>query len=1043
MSLPNELLPVGLLGASAGGYEIERSLRFNSADSAYLSRTPASAGNRKTWTWAGWVKRSAPGEMMIFFRYPTTGTGAGLSFSSNDTLGLSEFASSVLTYGIDSTAVFRDYSAWYHIVAVIDSSNATSTERARLYVNGVRITNFGTATYPSLNYEGLVNQAALHTIGRREYAPSYAYFNGYLAEVHFIDGQALDPTSFGEFDRNGIWQPKLYRGTYGTNGFKLNFADNSSNTATTLGKDTSGNGNNWLPNNLSINSGGPTSVSAASGALPIYNTTDTYGTTKGTGTRTDSNSSSIVLAVPMDGANNGTTFTDESATIKGSGSAKTISAFGTAKTSTAQSKFYGSSGYTGSAGNSYLLVSSSVDYAFGTGDFTIEGYFYVVSAGSNNCVMDFRGAGNNYFLRLTSSTNYELLFWSGSQNSLCSFTAPSGAWNHIAISRSGTTLRVFVNGIQTNSISNSSDASSSGPVYISTFGDTTGSASSFGFDGYIQDLRIYKGVAKYTGNFNPPSSTANATIGAGNDSLVDVPTNGTQTDTGLGGEVRGNYCTLNPTDVVGGVGTLSDGNLRIQGSGSGQKGGRGTIGFTSGKFYWEMYIQAAGSVGNQIHLDAGVFSTNLVSPNIFIRQNGSGGSTPASGSYFTFTTGDIVSCAVDNDTGTVTWSKNGASGGPVFNFTAGTEIVPRILTGDTGDVIFNFGQRSFAYQAPSGFKALNTANLPTPTVLDGSDYMDVVTYTGNGSTQTISGLEFSPDLVWIKQRSSTEWHVLTDSVRGNQKTLFSNSTTTEDTTARGVSLQSSGFDLTDWTAVNASAASYAGWCWDAGSTTVTNTNGSITSSVRANPSAGFSIVTYTSNGTNGTSVGHGLNVKPALVIQKNRTSTSDWLVLTQLIDGSDDYLLLNSAAGAATAAAGMTSTTFGSWDRPNGNSMVAYCFAPVAGYSAFGSYTGNGSTDGPFVYLGFRPRFLLWKSSSYSTGDTNWVMFDSARSPYNRTVLHLRADLSAAEASGSEYIDLCSNGFKLRYTDANNNANGQTYVYAAFAENPFSVARAR
>jgi hypothetical protein len=371
-NISNNLL--GFLGSSAQtGYQISRSLRFNSADSAYLSRTPASAGNRKTWTWAGWVKRSGTYPHMLGVDGTTEANFFQFTFEIDDKIYVRTANN---TNTLITTQVFRDYSAWYHVVLAVDTTQATSSNRLKLYVNGVQVTAFDTASYPSQNTDLTVNTTNAHWIGSVRFNGfSQLYSNGYLADIHFIDGQALTPTSFGEFDTNGIWQPKRYSGTYGTNGFKLDFADNSSNTATTLGKDTSGNGNNWTPFNLSTSSGGPTSVAAASGALPIFNTTDTYGNTKGTGTRTDSNSSSIVLAVPMDGANNGTTFTDESATIKGSGSAKTITRFNTT-TVTAQSKFYGSSGsFNGST--TYLRLDSSTDFDFGSGAFTVESWVYL------------------------------------------------------------------------------------------------------------------------------------------------------------------------------------------------------------------------------------------------------------------------------------------------------------------------------------------------------------------------------------------------------------------------------------------------------------------------------------------------------------------------------------------------------------------------------------------------------------------------------------------------------------------------------------------
>ena len=364
----------GGAGAGAADYQIERSLRFNSGDSAYLNRTPSSASNRKTWTWSGWVKRSslAASDQYIF---GAQGSGSFwlLGFLSTHEFFINPTAG-VTGATFKSNAKYRDPSAWYHIVVAVDTTQATASDRVRVYINGDEITSWATSTYPSQNTDWYVNDNVAHRIGSS--TQSTGYCNVYLADIHFIDGQALDPTSFTETDANGVLQPKAYSASYGTNGFHLDFADNS--TAAALGTDTSGNSNTWTVNNLSNVSGGPTSVSAASGGLPIYNTTDTYGTTKGTGTRTDSNSSLIVLAIPMDGANNDTTFTDKSATIKGSGSAKTITRYGDTKTSTAQSKYYGSSGYFDGTGD-YLQVANNVDLQFGTGDFTIEGWFYVFS----------------------------------------------------------------------------------------------------------------------------------------------------------------------------------------------------------------------------------------------------------------------------------------------------------------------------------------------------------------------------------------------------------------------------------------------------------------------------------------------------------------------------------------------------------------------------------------------------------------------------------------------------------------------------------------
>jgi hypothetical protein len=320
-----------------------------------------------------------------------------------------------------------------------------------------------------------------------------------------------------------------------------------------------------------------------------------------------------------------------------------------------------------------------------------------------------------------------------------------------------------------------------------------------------------------------------------------------------------------------------------------------------------------------------------------------------------------------------------------------------------------------------------------------------VTYTGTGSTLTpTSSLGFNPDLVWIKSRSAATDHTLYDSVRGAQARLESNTTDAEVTSDNGLTaFNSNGFTLGTLAQVNTNAATYVGWTWDAGSSTVTNTAGSITSSVRANASAGFSIVTAGAGGYFGGSVGHGLSVAPGFIILKDRNGTTGWRIYHSSL-GNNFYLdfTTGSASNYGSNLWAVSSTTFGS-NAGFTSTAVAYCFAPVAGYSAFGSYTGNGSTDGPFVYTGFRPRWILIKGTT-GGANQNWVIKDALRPAYNVTSGNLYANLSLAEDNVSTVdTDILSNGFKLRGTYGGVNGNSVPYVYAAFAEAPFSLARAR
>jgi hypothetical protein len=936
-ALNTEALLLGQEGG--GGYAIERSLRFNSADSAYLSRTPASAGNRKTWTWAGWVKKARVADEKIFAGGTSIGATTFLQifFGSTGTLRVSSGSND----WVQTTQVFRDSSAWYHFVVALDTTQGTGSNRLKLYVNGVEITTFSTdnrAANISQNTDYGININAAHHIG--SFQGSSDFFSGYLADVHFIDGQALDPTSFGEFSATtGVWVPKAYTGTYGTNGFRLDFADNSSNTATTLGKDTSPNGNNWTPNNLSVSNGNSAYLSSITESGTPYSSKSLA---------FDGNIATIYEGPPW-------------------------------------------TGYFDWSPSGLGLTGTVEIYA----NLSTNGRQYSVNGGA--------------------------------------YVTPSVGWNTIADVSTITSIRF-----------------------------RAGTGISAGFQ--LNAIRI-NGIILVSS-------------GAGNDSLVDVPTNGAQTDTGAGGEVRGNYCVLNPVkgSVVGAGGntyvnfTLSNGNLDFSGAAGDNAANDGTIAVASGKWYWEVVHTG---LDNQNESAGTYIRTNATSPGegrtngVAYQKSGNKLINNTSSSYgSSWTTSDVIGVALNLDTNEVTYYKNGVSQGAISFTPVNSTCAHLLKTNGTGAVTgsYNFGQRPFAYTAPSGFKALNTANLPAPLVTKPSTVMDVKLYTGNGSTQTISGLEFSPDLVWIKARSTSAYnHFLLDTVRGVNNELNSNTTDFEYTRPAPGSLtafNSDGFALNTAIGVNASSTTYVAWTWDAGSSTVTNTQGSITSTVnvRANATAGFSIVTYAGTGVAST-VGHGLGVVPGLIIVKDRTSGSfNWQVYHRTFAGTSNTIVLNSTAAVDTGGSGVwnsttpTSTVFSigtaSGVNTNGNNYVAYCWAPLSGYSSFGSYVGNGSaSDGPFVYTGFRPRWVMVKAASGNSvgGDGFWGIFDAARSGYNGIMPRLQAESSNQEdwAGALNFIDILSNGFKVRVAGTTTNNSGTNYIYAAFAEHPFQYARAR
>jgi hypothetical protein len=807
-----------LLGGEQG-YKIERSLRFNSADSAYLNRTPASAGNTQKFTLSAWVKIASPGDGYREITLLGAGTGAQ-SNTANDNLqlrgngtglqiGLLGQGGSGGTYA-QFSPYHRDPSSWQHIVVAVDTTQATQANRVRAYFNGVEETAY-VANGFGLNYNfSYLNTTATHVIGRCNETGGPIHTDAYITELFFIDGQQLTPSSFGETDTiTGVWKPKKYAGTYGTNGFYLNFSDNSGTTSTTLGKDSSGNGNNWTPNNFSV------------------------------------------------------------------------------------------------------------------------------------------------------------------------------------------------------------------------------------------------------------------TAGAGNDSMIDVPTPYAD-----GGNGRGNYCTLNPliSNAPGYLIPAINGNLEVSvAAGSNAFFGQaGTQAITSGKFYWEVTPTAiATSAGTW--MEVGIIQSALTFPDgaaigaynggFAYTNDGYKARTATYSSYgATWTTNDVIGIALDATGGSITFYKNGVSQGAAYtdltNYNLPAGYYPAIAiyrnTGITQSAVFNFGQRPFAYTPPSGFVALNTQNLPEPSIKKPGTYFDAKLYTGNNGTLTVTGLGFSPDLVWIKNRETAGTsHVLQDQVRGTTAYLQSNSTAAENTNTANDwfrAFTSDGFTVaattTGGTATgewNNNGSGYVAWCWDESAT------------------PGFDIVTYTGNGTART-IAHSLGVAPSMMIVKRRDSgvgATNWFVyhsrLNNGVNPAQYYLLLQSTNGTGGLSSvwndtAPTSSVFsvGTSSETNGSggTFVAYLWSEVAGFSKFGSYTGNGSSDGPFVFCGFRPRWVLIKSSTVAT---SWYLFDAVRGTINVNSTTLYPNTADIEDTNfGQGLDFLSNGFKVRApTGYGLNNSSATYIFAAFAEAPFKYSLAR
>lgn len=757
MSMNNS---IALLASAGGDYQISRSVRLRSNASAYLGRATGIASSvQGKATLSLWCKRGALGAKVLFHTNGGSATDEiSIGFNAQDQLEFYCRYASTVKLNKTSTAVFRDTSAWYHIVVMGDVTSSVAADRARIYVNGLEITSFSTDIVWAQNTTNYWNSggATGYEIGGIG-GTSRVRFDGLLAEINHIDGQALTASSFGFFDPvTGVWAPKKYSGTYGSNGFYLNFSDNSAATAAAIGKDYSINALNWTPFNISV----------------------TAGTT----------------------------------------------------------------------------------------------------------------------------------------------------W----------------------------------------------------------------------------------------DSMLDVPTMWDD-----GGKGRGNYCVLNPLSKVT-TASLVEGNLATSSASS--QVALGSIGMDSGKWYWE--CQMTGSSAVKI---VGVYGTT--------------NSSVATGAAVSA----VIGVRFDRDAGTLDYTLNGTSWTSIATGLTSTTYFPYFQNTTAGAVITaNFGQRAFIYAPPTGFKALNTQNLPDPTIIKGNKHFDAKTYTGNGSDLKIT-TEFLVDLSWQKGRSNAQAHFLQDSVRG----ILAGALRSSDDAAEGGVLVSS-FD-SDGVTFNANANTntlnytYVSWLWKAGGVAISNTAGSIASQVSSNLVAGFSIVTYTGTGANAT-VGHGLGVAPKMIIIKQRDGVDAWQVYRAEL-GATKKLSLN-ATDASTATTLFNSTeptssvfSLGSGTSVNqsGGAFVAYCFSEVAGFSKFGSYSGNGSADGSFVYCGFKPSFILVKRTDTTS---EWRIHDTSRGLYNVDQKTLSTNLTDVENASSDALDILSNGFKRRANDSFNTSAG-TYIYMAFAENPFKYSLAR
>ncbi len=904
-------------------YEVERSLRFNDDDDTYLQRTVSSTSNRKTFTISAWIKPSETDSRFFFAVTDTSGYEFFyIGINSFHRLVIFDYDYPVQNVGLVTNRLFRDPSAWYHIVVAFDTTQATNTDRVKLYVNGVQETSWYNEAYPAQNLDTFVNHTTFPVyIGKLGWGGGK--YHGYMAEYNFIDGLQLTPSSFGETDViTGQWNPKKYTGSYGTNGFYLNFLDNSGTTATTLGKDSSGNGNNFTPNNFSVAAGAgndsvqDTPTNNWSTLNPLH-----WNVLKGAG-----------------GTANGADFTQGNLRFVGPSSVTSPYNRQTASTIAVSSGAWYFEATIESMNNGVEIGFSQVDAIDSNG-------YYTGTWGFNPYDQRKLIAGTETSYGAQASANDVLGF---------------------AFDLDNNTMELFIN--------NSSQ----------------GQVTSLGISGktVIVSVKLAFSNIKYTFNFGqqgfaytPP--TGYKALNSANlpDPTILLPNK--HFDTLL---YTGNASY--PRTITG---------LQFQPDWFWSK----TRNQAYGHAVFDSVRGTGSAKGLRIDTTAGEGS-NDIAP--FIDLTSFNFTSGTDGGFTFAQPSNAVDVGNGNGLNFATWNWNAGD-------TDGKTYTVKVVSDSGNKYRFdNFGTSAVTLDLAEGgtytFDQSDSSNATHPlrfyTAADktGGEYTTGVTTSGtagsSGATVTITIAASAPTLYYQCSAHA-----------GMGGQINTNST-----------LGSSNFD------------------------------GSRQATTKVNTTSGFSIISWTGTGSNLT-IGHGLGVKPSAHITKARTGSSgcDWYVYHKEIGATHNVRLNLTDASSATSDlfnnTEPTSTVLSignsSCINENNGTYITYAFSEVAGYSKFGSYTGNGATDGTFVFTGFRPAWIMTKRTDSSS---DWYIYDNKRPEFNVNNILISPHNARAEISYVS-LDVLSNGFKLRNTGTDINASGGTFIYLAFAESPFKNARAR
>lgn len=1103
-------------------YVIKQSLRFRGHNNASLSRTFGTPTNNKRWTWSGWVKL---GDLTTsdenLFGSSSTASTLVLSFNTADRTFVARIAGTLV---FQTTALFRDAGAWSHFVVVFDSDNATAADRFILYHNGVRQST--TTNSVTLGATTSFNAASqLGYIGRNYgwNATNADYFDGYMADIYFIDGQALTPSSFGFTNAFNQWAPKRYQGTYGTNGFYLPFNDATSTT--TISQDRSGNGNNWTSSGISVTSGST-----------FDQMLDTPSSNYCVANQVWMPSTDSVMNVRAAGLEWGQNATNINSSMVGSFYMTTgkwyweITQGGSWNTRRVGIQ---NRSATARAGTGTVLwrnfdgqklidgVNSAYGATFTTGD--VLGFAYDADAGSLTCyknnvsqgVMFSGGAGESWAPCIhDDNAGAGVVAWhvvNFGQRAF-TYTPPTG---FVALSSANLATPTI---IRPDNFMNA--VAYTGGTSLSWIAV---SATASVVHAIRSDGTLWAWGSNAAGQLGDGTGTTRSSpIQIGTSSWIAVSSNGSTTAAirvdgmlfawgdNVFGELGDNTVVgkLSPVQIgtsswsiisVGGGWSMSaitiDGRLFTWGynAAAGRLGDGTTVNRSSpvqiGTSSW-IAVSTGRDHTAAIRLDGALFTWGFGNNGRLGDNTTISKSSPVqigSSSWTAASAGFAHTVAIRLSGALFTWGNNleGQLGdvstpigsnrsSPVQVGSSSWVAISTILSDTTSAIRFsdrylftwgknNLGQlgqndiinRSSPTQVGSSSWSLINSSQNVGGAVDiagrlfvwGENIVgqlgqnDIISRSSpvavNTATQLVLTTRFQPDLLWFKSRNAATDHAIYDQVRGSQSRLESNNTDTQVTGDNGwLSATTQSFTIGNLAQINTINDTYVSWIWDETST------------------AGFDIVNYTGDNTSNRNISHSLNASPHFAIVKSQ-STGNWWVWHRNLTGNTYFILLNSTAGQS-----LTNTPWGTgnWsstqfmvtnnatENANANSTnyIAYLWSEVAGFSRFGSYVGNGSTDGPFVWCGFRPRFIMIKRSDST--DSGWMLRDAVRDTHNNLSKTLSGSAASAESAyAANEIDFLSNGFKLRHGTATgySNNSGGTFIFAAFAEIPFKYATAR